>query len=141
MGLNNSTSEKSVMNSKKPISSQPPTPTKPINRSTAKLNDLYEEGVSLNDFEVLNSVIGEGGFAKVMKVRHIKTKEVYACKVLSKKQLLDEKQVVNTFIERGILIRLQNPFIVSLQFAFQTEKNLFYVMDYCAGGDFFEWIK
>jgi len=111
------------------------------NETKHRLNNLYQEGVSMNDFHVLNSKIGEGGFAKVMKVRHIKTKEVYACKVLSKRQLLDERQVVNIFIERGILIRLQHPFIVSLQYAFQNKEKLFFVMDYCAGGDFFHYLQ
>jgi len=110
-------------------------------RTKDRLNDLYKEGVSLNDFHVLNSKIGEGGFAKVMKVRHVKSKEIYACKVLSKRQLLNERQVVNIFIERGILIRLRHPFIVSLQYAFQTKEKLFFVMDYCAGGDFFHYLQ
>ena len=97
--------------------------------------------MSLNDFEVLNLKIGEGGFAKVMKVRHTKSKKIYACKVLSKRQLIEEQQVVNIFIERGILIRLQHPFVVSLQFAFQTKDNLFFVLDYCSGGDFFRHLQ
>jgi len=127
------------------VSTVSPTATsiksKKADRITDKLNDLYKEGVSLNDFHVLNLKIGEGGFAKVMKVRHVKTREVYACKVLSKRLLLNERQVVNIFIERGILIRLRHPFIVSLQYAFQTKEKLFFVMDYCAGGDFFHYLQ
>lgn len=114
---------------------------KKSDRITDKLNDLYKEGVTLNDFHVLNLKIGEGGFAKVMKVRHVKTREIFACKVLSKRQLLNERQVVNIFIERGILIRLRHPFIVSLQYAFQTKEKLFFVMDYCSGGDFFHYLQ
>jgi len=102
---------------------------------------MYGEGVSLSDFEILNKKIGEGGFAKVMKVRHTKSNEIYACKVLSKKRLLEDQHVVNIFIERGILIRLRHPFIVSLQFAFQAKDNLFFVLDYCAGGDFFQHLQ
>jgi len=119
----------------------PPGKSKTSDQTTAKLNDLYKEGVSLDDFEILNFKIGEGGFAKVMKVRHTKTKHIYACKVLSKRLLLDERQVVNIFIERGILIRLRHPFVVSLQYAFQTNDKLFFVMDYCAGGDFFHYLQ
>jgi len=110
-------------------------------KTKAELNNLYKEGVSLDDFHVLNSKIGEGGFATVMKVRHIKSKEIYACKVLKKRLLLNERQVVNIFIERGILIRLQHPFVVSLQFAFQTKEKLFFVMDFCSGGDFFHYLQ
>jgi len=107
----------------------------------SRLNELYKEGVTLNDFQVLHSQIGDGKFATVMKVRHMKTRRLYACKVLRKRQLLSERQVVNIFIERGILIRLQHPFVISLQYAFQTEEKLFFVMDYCAGGDFFHHLQ
>jgi len=109
--------------------------------TTKRLNKLYDEGVTLDDFQVLDAKIGEGGFAKVMKVRHTKSKELYACKVLHKKKLLDDKQVVNIFIERGILIRLRHPFVVSLQYAFQSDEMLFFVMDYCSGGDFFHYLQ
>lgn len=110
-------------------------------RTRDGLKKLYKEGVSLNDFHVLDYRLGEGGFARVMKVRHVKSKEIYACKVLSKRQLRNERQVVNIFIERGILIRLRHPFIVSLQYAFQTKEKLFLCLDYCAGGDFFHYLQ
>merc|ERR1712060_531791 len=50
-------------------------------------------------------------------------------------------QVLNIFTERGILARLNHPFIVSLQYAFQSRTKLFFVMDYCSGGDFFGFLK
>jgi len=118
-----------------------PQKSKLSDESISKCDNLSKEGVSLHDFEVLHSMIGEGFFAKVMKVRHTKTKNIFACKVLSKRRLIDERQVVNIFIERGILIRLRNPFVVSLQYAFQNKEQLFFVMDYCSGGDFFNHLQ
>jgi len=141
MGLNNSDERRRSSRRSSVESSVANDKNKKSDRITKKLNALYKEGVSLNDFHVLNFKIGEGGFAKVMKVRHVKTREIFACKVLSKRQLLNERQVVNIFIERGILIRLRHPFIVSLQYAFQTKEKLFFVMDYCAGGDFFHYLQ
>jgi len=114
---------------------------KPEDGVSTRLNELCAEGVKLNDFQVLNSELGDGRFATVMKVRHMKSRRLYACKVLRKPQLLRERQVVNIFIERGILIRLHHPFVVSLHYAFQTEEKLFLVMDYCAGGDFFHHLQ
>ena len=43
--------------------------------------------------------------------------------------------------ERAILTKMRHPFIVSLRFAFQTEKNLFLVMDFLAGGELFYHLK
>jgi len=139
MGLISSTDEGTPEIDEKSTSESRPK-LKP-NQTTNRLNELYQEGVTLDDFQVLDNKIGEGGFAKVMKVRHTKSKEIYACKVLSKRQLLEDKQVVNIFTERGILIRLRHPFVVSMQYAFQTREKLFFVMDYCSGGDFFHYLQ
>jgi len=61
--------------------------------------------------------------------------------MLEKDYIKRHDQILNTFTERGILIQLNHPFIVSLQFGFQTGKRLYFVMDYCAGGDFFGFLR
>ena len=35
---------------------------------------------------------------------------------------------------------MESPFIVSLHYAFQTEAKLFFVLDYCPGGELFYYI-
>jgi len=92
------------------------------------------------DFEV-EKYIGQGAYGKVMRVHHKKTKKVYAMKMLEKDYIRKNGQVLNIFTERGILARLNHPFVVSLQYAFQSKTKLFFVMDYCAGGDFFGFLK
>ena len=37
--------------------------------------------------------------------------------------------------ERNILCSLSHPFIVKLNYAFQTNEEMFLVLDYCSGGD------
>jgi len=61
--------------------------------------------------------------------------------MLEKDYIRKNDQVMNIFTERGILAKLNHPFIVSLQFAFQSKTKLYFVMDYCAGGDFFGFLK
>jgi len=141
MGLTGSTDDEPETLTENKASSEDSRPALKGNHTTNRLNELYKEGITLDDFQVLDDKIGEGGFAKVMKVRHTKSKHIYACKVLEKRQLVEDKQVVNIFTERGILIRLRHPFVVSMQFAFQTKDNLFFVMDYCSGGDFFHYLQ
>ena len=48
-------------------------------------------------------------------VRKNDNDQIYAMKILKKKNLLKRKQIVHTKTERRILCNINNPFIVSLQ--------------------------
>jgi len=48
--------------------------------------------VSLADFELM-TVLGRGGFGKVMQVRHKATGKVYAMKIFKKNELRKRRQV------------------------------------------------
>jgi len=37
--------------------------------------------------------------------------------------------------ERNVLSVLNHPFIVKMNYAFQTDEELFLILDYCPGGD------
>lgn len=43
--------------------------------------------------------------------------------------------------ERKILEKVSHPFIVKMKYAFQTEKKLFFVLDYCPGGELFFYLS
>ena len=62
-------------------------------------------------------------------------------KFLNKKELRKRKQVEHIKSERRILERIDHPFIVGLHWAFQTEEKLYFVLDYCPGGDLFFYIQ
>ena len=74
-------------------------------------------------------------------MQKIDRKEYFAMKVLKKKNIKKLNQVQNTMTERKVLERLNHPFIVKLNWAFQTEEKLFFVMDYCPGGELFFYIQ
>lgn len=92
--------------------------------------------VNLDDFELVR-VIGKGSFGKVTLVRKKSDARLYAMKVLAKQNIIKRKQVEHTRTERNVLGRLNHPFIVKLHYAFQTEAKLYFVLDYCAGGELF----
>jgi len=96
--------------------------------------------VTPDDFELLK-VIGKGSFGKVMQVKKKDTQKIYAMKVLKKSQLVKRKQVAHTKTERKVLEDIQNPFIVSLKFAFQTDTKLYMILDYFTGGELFFHLK
>ncbi|KAJ9161346.1 Non-specific serine/threonine protein kinase [Coniochaeta hoffmannii] len=91
------------------------------------------------DFQILR-LIGKGTFGQVYMVRKKDTKRIYAMKVLSKKVIVQKKEVAHTVGERNILVRTalsDSPFIVGLKFSFQTPSDLYLVTDYMSGGELF----
>ncbi|KAL5596972.1 uncharacterized protein BROUX77_006920 [Berkeleyomyces rouxiae] len=92
-----------------------------------------------SDFEILR-LIGKGTFGQVYQVRKRDTRRIYAMKVLSKKVIVQKKEVAHTVGERNILVRTamsDSPFIVGLKFSFQTPSDLYLVTDYMSGGELF----
>lgn len=83
------------------------------------------------------SVIGRGTYAKVLLVRSKHDKQVYAMKVLKKKYILEKNQEKNIMNEKSILASLDHPFLVKLKESFQDEKKLYFVLEYCPGGELF----
>jgi serine/threonine protein kinase len=64
-------------------------------------------------------------------------KEVYAMKVIRKSDMLRNSQEGHLRAERDFLVASENSrWVVPLIAAFQDNKNLYLVMDYCVGGDF-----
>ncbi|KAL8924032.1 MAG: hypothetical protein Q9208_004316 [Pyrenodesmia sp. 3 TL-2023] len=91
------------------------------------------------DFQILK-LIGKGTFGQVYLVRKKDTRRLYAMKVLSKKVIVQKKEVAHTLGERNILVRTamaESPFIVGLKFSFQTTTDLYLVTSYMSGGELF----
>jgi len=94
-------------------------------------------GPVLDDFQLVK-VLGKGSYGKVMLVRHNDNPDlVYAMKMLRKENVVKRNQVEHTKAERNVLEAVTHPFIVSLHYAFQTPKKLYFVLEYCAGGELF----
>lgn len=92
--------------------------------------------VGLADFELLK-VIGKGSFGKVLQVRKKDTGKIYAMKVLNKKQIMERGELEHTKSEKNILQKLVHPFLVNLNYSFQTSDKLYFIMDYVNGGELF----
>ena len=60
---------------------------------------------------------------------------MFALKVLRKDNIIKRNQVEHTKTERNVLGYVKHPFIVGLNMAFQTKEKLYFVLDYCAGGE------
>ena len=81
-----------------------------------------------------------GTFGQVFQVVKKDTGRVYAMKVLSKKVIVQKKEVAHTLGERNILVRTataNSQFIVGLKFSFQTPTDLYFVTGFMSGGELF----
>ena len=96
---------------------------------------------SLYFFHYFLAIIGEGAFGKVLMVKNLLDKKLYAMKVISKKLLKKKNSIMYMKSERDILTKVDHPFVVSLFFAFQTERKIFLVMDFLGGGELFFHLK
>ena len=103
--------------------------TKDENNSNNK-----KEKIGPNNFICL-ALLGQGSFGEVYLVNKKYTNEYYAMKVLDKKKIEQQNIFKYAMTERNVLSIINFPFIVKLNYAFQTKEKLFLLLDYCPGGD------
>jgi serine/threonine protein kinase len=77
----------------------------------------------------------------VLLARKKKTGDVYAIKVLKKDKISSKNQLAHIRNERNILAFASNDFVVKMFYSFQSEKNLYMVMEFLNGGDCFSLLR
>ena len=98
------------------------------------LNSIEEEIVTPSSFVCL-ALLGKGSFGEVFLVQKINTKEKFAMKVLRKERIMGQNLLKYALAERNVLSLSHHPFIVKLNYAFQTSTKLFLILEYCPNGD------
>lgn len=97
---------------------------------------MVEAGVTMEDFTLLK-MIGKGTYGKVLLVKKNNSDEIFAMKMLKKDYIARRNQVAHTRTERNILEKVNHPNVVKLRYAFQNQKKLYFVLEYCPGGELF----
>ena len=88
------------------------------------------------------SVIGKGSYAKVILVKKKNTQKYYAMKVLKKQNIAKKKQEMHVKTERDILVTMApHPFLIKLHSTFQNKKKLYFILEYCPGGELFSLLQ
>lgn len=93
-----------------------------------------------SDFEILK-LLGEGSFGKVYLVRKKDTSKLHAMKILQKNQIQIKNQENHTKTERLLLEIINHPFIINLEYAFQTKDNLYLITEFMQGGELFYHLR
>lgn len=94
-----------------------------------------ERFVNEESFETIEE-IGSGGFGNVLKVIKKDTGATYAMKKLNKNSLRNKRMIKYAWSECKTLKALNHPFIIPLEWSFQTHSHIYLVMEYCPFGDF-----
>jgi protein-serine/threonine kinase len=98
------------------------------------------EPMGPDDFNQLK-LIGRGAVGHVYVVERVSNHKLYAMKVLDKREMKKRNKVKRALTEREILATADHPFIVTLYWSFQSKDKLYFIMDYCAGGEFFRMLQ
>ncbi|KAL7636620.1 UNVERIFIED_CONTAM: hypothetical protein RMT77_013397 [Armadillidium vulgare] len=94
----------------------------------AALDGLYE----------LHETVGSGGFAKVKVATHVLTGDKVAIKIMDKKQLGEDLPRIHLEIEA--MKHLSHQHICKLYQVIETDAKIFMVLEYCPGGELFDYI-
>uniref|UniRef100_A0A8C4V311 non-specific serine/threonine protein kinase n=1 Tax=Falco tinnunculus TaxID=100819 RepID=A0A8C4V311_FALTI len=95
----------------------------------------YQEVLQYYD---LYETIGSGGFAKVKLARHLLTGEKVAIKIMDKLALGDSLSSIK--LEIDAMKNLSHQHICRLYHVIETSKNIFLVLEYCSGGELYNYI-
>jgi len=83
------------------------------------------------------SFLGSGTFGQVSLMQDKKTKEVFALKKMSKAQIVAHQQQDNVMSEKAIMVLCNSPFILKLINTYKDSKSLYFLMEFCQGGELF----
>lgn len=59
-------------------------------------------------------------------------------KVIRKDVLIETDQIESTMLEKEILFAADHPFLVGMEFLFQSETRLYFVMPFVKGGELYK---
>ncbi|KAI9982218.1 hypothetical protein PInf_008113 [Phytophthora infestans] len=94
---------------------------------------------SIGDY-VVTSKLGSGSFAVVYEGYHKVSKTPVAIKALSLHKL-NSKLLSNLEMEISIMRQIDHPNVVKLYDIKKTEKHMYLVLEYCAGGDLQHYMR
>jgi len=99
-----------------------------------------DKPVTLTDFNIIKK-LGKGNFGTVFLAEKLDNGLLYAMKQLRKDFILKNGAVGCTKLEKEILKRTHYPFLVGLEYAFQTPANIYFVMKFYRGGELYRHLQ
>lgn len=83
------------------------------------------------------AILGAGTFGRVKLVQDRASKEVFALKVMHKKEVVEFGQQANIMNEKNVMLQCHHPFVLNLFATYKDEHRLYLLLEYCNGGELF----
>ena len=83
-------------------------------------NTIDDAKVKFNSFDIIK-LLGSGSFGKVFLVKKKDSGEIFAMKVLKKRDLIIKKKLRYAITETKILKSCNHPFILQIHYSFQVK--------------------
>ena len=104
-----------------------------------KSSTAHNSGCVINNY-MIKQTIGKGTFGKVKLGIHIPTNEKVAIKILEKNKMVEKDDFERVAREMSIIQLLNHPNVIKILDIFENDDNFYIVMEYCEGGELFNYI-
>lgn len=93
--------------------------------------------VNLEDFDI-QMQLGQGTFGRVYLAILPQTGKKYAIKAIRKDVLIEYDQIQSTALEKDILFEADHQFLCGMEYMFQSDARLYFVMPFINGGELYK---
>ena len=95
--------------------------------------DITNPNASLDQFEILK-LLGKGGFGKVFLAQKKDSGSLHAMKCIRKDLIIENEALKYITKEKEILKTVDHPFLINMEYVFQDETRIYFIMPFAKGG-------
>ena len=101
----------------------------------------FERECNKYDFIRDKSPLGKGAFGEVWKVIHENTKKDYCIKMMSKRDIIEQKIVNQINKEISIMYNVNHPYSIKLYNHFEDNDKLYLIMELATNGNLYNFMQ
>ena len=101
----------------------------------------FERECNKYDFIRDKSPLGKGAFGEVWKVTHENTKKVYCVKIMSKRDIIEQKIINQINKEISIMYNINHPYSIKLFNHFEDNDKLYLILELATNGNLYNFIQ
>ena len=101
----------------------------------------FERECNKYDFIRDKNPLGKGAFGEVWKVTHENSKKVYCIKMMTKRDIFEQKLINQINKEIGIMYNINHPYSVKLYNHFEDNEKLYLIMELTSNVNLYNFIQ